>query len=133
MHVCMHTSNCLCDIGKGNCSVWFQAVICAIVNVLTCEEQSAGLHQPAGIGQRPRPMCQLFRDLSFISILPTATHIAFDVLLRMYLSSTQIFVALLTIHVALLWMPLFRFMVNSSPALYQLLLFSNFAQCRCRW
>lgn len=28
----------------------------AIVTVLSTEEQSAGLQQPSGIGQRPRPM-----------------------------------------------------------------------------
>jgi hypothetical protein len=35
-----------------------QAVIKAVVSVLTNEEQSLGLQQPAGIGQRPRPMCK---------------------------------------------------------------------------
>ncbi|KAL4228088.1 3'-5' RNA helicase ythdc2 [Mactra antiquata] len=33
-----------------------EAVINAVVNVLTNEEQALGLQQPAGIGQRPRPM-----------------------------------------------------------------------------
>lgn len=33
-----------------------QAVIRAVINVLTNEEQALGLQQPAGIGQRPRPM-----------------------------------------------------------------------------
>ncbi|NXU04550.1 YTDC2 helicase, partial [Buphagus erythrorhynchus] len=32
-----------------------EATIRALVAVLTAEEQSAGLHQPSGIGQRPRP------------------------------------------------------------------------------
>lgn len=36
---------------------FFQAVVSAMVNVLTNEEQGLGLQQPAGIGQRPRPMC----------------------------------------------------------------------------
>ena len=34
-------------------------VIRAVIGVLTNEEQSLGLQQPAGIGQRPRPMCKL--------------------------------------------------------------------------
>ena len=29
-----------------------------MVTVLTNEEQAMGLQQPAGIGQRPRPMCK---------------------------------------------------------------------------
>ncbi len=33
-------------------------VIRAVIGVLTNEEQSLGLQQPAGIGQRPRPMCE---------------------------------------------------------------------------
>ncbi|XP_067667138.1 3'-5' RNA helicase YTHDC2-like isoform X1 [Haliotis asinina] len=33
-----------------------EAVVRAVINVLTNEEQSQGLQQPAGIGQRPRPM-----------------------------------------------------------------------------
>ncbi|KAJ8304720.1 hypothetical protein KUTeg_018303 [Tegillarca granosa] len=33
-----------------------EAVIRAVINVLTNEEQALGLQQPAGIGQRPRPM-----------------------------------------------------------------------------
>lgn len=33
-------------------------MISAVVNVLTNEEQALGLQQPAGIGQRPRPMCE---------------------------------------------------------------------------
>lgn len=33
-----------------------EAVIRAVINVLTNEEQVLGLQQPAGIGQRPRPM-----------------------------------------------------------------------------
>ncbi|NWI89266.1 YTDC2 helicase, partial [Pitta sordida] len=33
-----------------------EAIIRAIVAVLTAEEQSAGLQQPSGIGQRPRPV-----------------------------------------------------------------------------
>ncbi|KAJ0012741.1 hypothetical protein NQD34_017075 [Periophthalmus magnuspinnatus] len=32
------------------------AVICTLVSVLSAEEQRAGLQQPTGIGQRPRPM-----------------------------------------------------------------------------
>ena len=35
-----------------------QAVVRAVINVLTNEEQSLGMQQPAGIGQRPRPMCK---------------------------------------------------------------------------
>ncbi|KAJ8338689.1 hypothetical protein SKAU_G00354750 [Synaphobranchus kaupii] len=34
-----------------------EATMRALVTVLTAEEQEAGLQQPAGIGQRPRPMC----------------------------------------------------------------------------
>lgn len=33
-----------------------EATIRAIIAVLSTEEQSAGLQQPSGIGQRPRPM-----------------------------------------------------------------------------
>lgn len=33
-----------------------EAIIRAIIAVLSTEEQSAGLQQPSGIGQRPRPM-----------------------------------------------------------------------------
>lgn len=33
-----------------------EAVVKAVVSVLTAEEQAMGLQQPAGIGQRPRPM-----------------------------------------------------------------------------
>ncbi|XP_073532332.1 3'-5' RNA helicase YTHDC2-like isoform X2 [Phyllobates terribilis] len=33
-----------------------EAIIQAVITVLTNEEQSAGLQQPSGIGQRPRPM-----------------------------------------------------------------------------
>ncbi|NWY74931.1 YTDC2 helicase, partial [Erithacus rubecula] len=33
-----------------------EATVRAIVAVLTAEEQSAGLQQPSGIGQRPRPL-----------------------------------------------------------------------------
>ncbi len=33
-----------------------QSVIRAVVGVLTHEEQALRLQQPAGIGQRPRPM-----------------------------------------------------------------------------
>ncbi|XP_044131856.1 3'-5' RNA helicase YTHDC2 [Bufo gargarizans] len=33
-----------------------EATIRAVITVLTAEEQSAGLQQPSGIGQRPRPM-----------------------------------------------------------------------------
>ncbi|XP_076443964.1 3'-5' RNA helicase YTHDC2-like [Babylonia areolata] len=38
---------------------WSQSdeeVVRAVINILTNEEQAAGLQQPAGIGQRPRPM-----------------------------------------------------------------------------
>ncbi|XP_060581690.1 3'-5' RNA helicase YTHDC2-like [Ruditapes philippinarum] len=38
------------------CSQMDEAVISAVVNVLTNEEQALGMQQPAGIGQRPRPM-----------------------------------------------------------------------------
>ncbi|XP_045156414.2 3'-5' RNA helicase YTHDC2-like [Mercenaria mercenaria] len=38
------------------CTQMDEAVISAVVNVLTNEEQALGLQQPAGIGQRPRPM-----------------------------------------------------------------------------
>ncbi|KAL2293879.1 hypothetical protein Nmel_007577 [Mimus melanotis] len=33
-----------------------EATVRTVVAVLTAEEQSAGLHQPSGIGQRPRPL-----------------------------------------------------------------------------
>lgn len=33
-----------------------EATIRAIIGVLSSEEQAAGLQQPSGIGQRPRPM-----------------------------------------------------------------------------
>lgn len=33
-----------------------EAIVRAVVAVLTAEEQSAGLQQPSGIGQRPRPV-----------------------------------------------------------------------------
>ncbi|XP_041370241.1 3'-5' RNA helicase YTHDC2-like isoform X2 [Gigantopelta aegis] len=33
-----------------------ESVVRAVINVLTNEEQSLGMQQPAGIGQRPRPM-----------------------------------------------------------------------------
>lgn len=33
-----------------------EATVRAVVAVLTAEEQSAGLQQPSGIGQRPRPL-----------------------------------------------------------------------------
>lgn len=33
-----------------------EATVRAVVAVLTAEEQSAGLQQPSGIGQRPRPV-----------------------------------------------------------------------------
>ncbi|CAL8395342.1 unnamed protein product [Boreogadus saida] len=33
-----------------------EATICALVSVLTAEEQALGLPQPTGIGQRPWPM-----------------------------------------------------------------------------
>lgn len=33
-----------------------ETTVRAIIAVLTSEEQSAGLQQPSGIGQRPRPM-----------------------------------------------------------------------------
>jgi len=33
-----------------------ETTVRAIVAVLSTEEQSAGLQQPSGIGQRPRPM-----------------------------------------------------------------------------
>jgi len=33
-----------------------EAVVKAVVSVLTAEEQAMGLQQPSGIGQRPRPM-----------------------------------------------------------------------------
>ncbi|KAG7240878.1 hypothetical protein INR49_023452 [Caranx melampygus] len=35
-----------------------EAIIQTLVSVLTSEEQGAGLQQPSGIGQRPRPCCQ---------------------------------------------------------------------------
>ena len=35
-----------------------QEVVRAVINILTNEEQAVGLQQPAGIGQRPRPMCK---------------------------------------------------------------------------
>lgn len=38
------------------CSQQDEAVIRTLVSVLSAEEQSAGLQQPTGIGQRPRPM-----------------------------------------------------------------------------
>ncbi|XP_013779316.1 probable ATP-dependent RNA helicase YTHDC2 isoform X2 [Limulus polyphemus] len=37
-----------------------EAVVRAIVGVLTAEEQALGLQQPAGIGQRPKPMANDF-------------------------------------------------------------------------
>lgn len=40
-----------------------QEVVRAVVNVLTNEEQTVGLQQPAGIGQRPRPMCKSLMGL----------------------------------------------------------------------
>ncbi len=39
-----------------SCSQLDEATIRALVSVLSAEEQSAGLQQPTGIGQRPRPM-----------------------------------------------------------------------------
>lgn len=33
-----------------------ETIIKAIITVLSTEEQAAGLQQPSGIGQRPRPM-----------------------------------------------------------------------------
>lgn len=38
------------------CSQQDEAVIRTLVSALSAEEQKAGLHQPTGIGQRPRPM-----------------------------------------------------------------------------
>ncbi len=40
------------------CLPVLQSVIRAVIAVLTNEEQAAGLQQPAGIGQRPKPMCK---------------------------------------------------------------------------
>lgn len=39
-----------------SCSQLDEATIRTLVSVLSAEEQSAGLQQPTGIGQRPRPM-----------------------------------------------------------------------------
>lgn len=33
-----------------------EATICAVVSVLSAEEQASGFQQPSGIGQRPKPM-----------------------------------------------------------------------------
>lgn len=33
-----------------------EATIRTVISVLSAEEQSAGLHQPSGIGQRPKPI-----------------------------------------------------------------------------
>lgn len=38
-------------------------MIRAVINVLTNEEQALGLQQPAGIGQRPRPMSKYYKIL----------------------------------------------------------------------
>ncbi|NWT09833.1 YTDC2 helicase, partial [Vireo altiloquus] len=41
-----------------------EATVRAVVAVLTAEEQSAGLQQPSGIGQRPRPVASEDRLLA---------------------------------------------------------------------
>lgn len=41
----------------------FQSVVRTLVSVLTNEEQTLGLQQPAGIGQRPRPMSKSTMEL----------------------------------------------------------------------
>lgn len=35
-----------------------EAVVRTIISVISNEEQTLGLQQPVGIGQRPRPMCE---------------------------------------------------------------------------
>jgi hypothetical protein len=47
----------------------FKAVIRAVINVLTNEEQALGLQQPAGIGQRPRPMSKFYNQGCFLSVI----------------------------------------------------------------
>ena len=64
-----------------NCVNFFQNVIRAVIAVLTNEEQALGLQQPAGIGQRPRPMGELRRTRSYIltadlHIFITAVHLS---------------------------------------------------------
>ena len=49
--------------------IFFKAVIRAVINVLINEEQALGLQQPAGIGQRPRPMSKFYNQGCFLSVI----------------------------------------------------------------
>ncbi|ESO89626.1 hypothetical protein LOTGIDRAFT_124894 [Lottia gigantea] len=50
-----------------------ESIIRAVINVLTNEEQSIGLQQPAGIGQRPRPM-YLFTCIVATETMMSGSH-----------------------------------------------------------
>lgn len=54
-----------------------EAVVRAVVGVLTAEEQALGIQQPAGIGQRPRPMATDFcPPVSLGPQLPSSPNLA---------------------------------------------------------
>ena len=57
-----------------------------MIAVLTNEEQALGLQQPAGIGQRPRPMGELHSAHSYILTADLNIH---TIILLRYLSACR--------------------------------------------